>query len=274
MQAHEYHTLFDYEETYWWYRALRGMLVAMCRQLGLGSSARILDAGCGTGKTVQVLRERVSKETYGFDLSEHAARYWPQRRLQRMCLGSINAIPFQDESFDVAISVDVLECESVVERQACRELWRVVRPEGYLILVVPAYQWMMTPQHHRAVQACRRYSRGRVRGLLSETPGRLVRMTHYFMSLFVPIALYRLGRRFDRISEDRAYSELRPLPRALNEWLFRVADWERRLVSVMDVPVGSSIIAVMQKAADPTRGLPRHLVSEPDDEISKVHAVA
>ena len=74
----------------------------------------------------------VGYETYGFDISSHAASFWPQRGLKSVCLGSINDIPYKDETFDAVISVDVLECEAVIEAQAYREMWTVSSAGWYI----------------------------------------------------------------------------------------------------------------------------------------------
>lgn len=248
MEPCEYQTLFELEPSYWWFRGLRGVLLDTCRKLGLGPAAYILDAGCGTGLNVETLDFEVSCHSYGFDISPAAAEYWSRRRLRRICLASVNAIPFRDESFDAVFGIDVLECDGVVEGQAYKELLRVVRDGGYLIVVVPAYWWLMSREHHRAVQASRRYTRGRLLELLQEAPGRMVRITYLFGTLIGPIAAYRLWQRLvDPGGSERPRSELRPLPHAVNELLARVVDWERRLLSFVDLPFGSSILAVVQK---------------------------
>jgi len=248
MEIQEYQTLFDFESSYWWFRGLRAVLGDTCHRLHLAPSAHILDAGCGTGKNVEMLAHEVSRNTYGFDISPAAALYWPRRRLRQMCLASVNAIPFRDESFDAALSVDVLECHGVIEHQAYHELWRVVRNGGYIIVVVPAYGWLMSPEHHRAVQASRRYTRRQLLELLQQAPVRLVRMTYLFTSLLLPIGVYRLWRRLDGGDyRERPRSDLRPLPRWVNALLIRVVDWERRVLSVVDLPFGSSILAIVQK---------------------------
>lgn len=250
MEAHEYRTLYELETSHWWFRGLRAVLVDTCRQLGLSQCARVLDAGCGTGKNVEVIGREMGYQVYGFDTSSVAAQYWPYRQLRRMCIASVNAIPFRDETFDAALGIDVLECDGVDEGTAYRELWRVVRQGGYLIVVVPAYRWLMSPEHHQAVHASRRYTRRRLLKLLQRTPGRLIRVTHLFGSLLPPIAAYRLWRRLAVGSGGECpRSELAPLPPVVNTWLFRVVDWERRLLSSVNLPFGSSILGVVQKTA-------------------------
>lgn len=250
MRPEEYETLFRLEDSYWWFRALRGVVADTCRRLGLTPSSRVLDAGCGTGGTLQRLGGELGGHWFGFDVSPEASGYWVRRGLTRLSVGSINAIPFRDGSFDAALCLDVLECEGVDETRACGELLRVVRRDGYVLLLVPAYEWLASREHDRAVGACRRYSRERLRGLLEGQPVRVHRLTHLFGSTLPCLAAYRFWRRWrgsDGGVEPR--SEVRALAPALDEALFRAVNWERALLSRWELPFGSSILAVIQKGS-------------------------
>jgi SAM-dependent methyltransferase len=159
MEAHEYSTMFRFESSYWWYRGLHGALADLLRGLHLPPGARVLDAGCGTGGNLASLRRAGFSGACGFDFSPHAAPFWGERGITRACLASINEIPYAAGTFDAVMSVDVLESDAVDEAKAVSELWRVAKPGGYIVLVVPAYRWLLTEEHHKAVHASRRYTR-------------------------------------------------------------------------------------------------------------------
>ena len=225
------------------------MLEQTFRELGLERSARVLDAGCGTGRTLTALTDAFRARGYGFDLSASAAAYWRRPELT-MCRASVDAIPFRDGVFDAAVCIDVLESDGVDEARACAELGRVLRDDGYLVLVLPAYRWLFSPEHHRAVHASRRYRRAEVASMLRRGPLRVVRMTHLFMSTLPATALYRFSMRRRRVPAV-PQSELRRLPPILNEALFRLVDAERRLLRRVDLPAGSSILTIAQKRGRP-----------------------
>jgi SAM-dependent methyltransferase len=249
LEAHEYHTLFEFETSYWWFRGLHLILLDTLDALGIGHHDAVLDAGCGTGQHLVNVTERITPRAFGFDLASDAAPFWAARGLERVCLASVNDIPFPADTFQAVTSVDVLECDAVNEHRAYHEMWRVLRPGGYLILIVPAYEWLMTEEHHRAVGALRRYSRSRLKGLLNTRPVDIVRMTHVFGSLLPAIAAYRLGLPYlRRRSEGPPKSELRPINPALNRLLFGILRGERRFLQRWDLPFGSSIMAVARKA--------------------------
>ncbi len=248
METYEYATLYTFETDYWWYRSLHAVLLDVFRALDLPPGARVLDMGCGTGQNAVNLARHITPNVFAFDISPHAAPFWKQRRLHRACLASINEAPYPKNAFDAVVSVDVLESDAVNEAAAIGEMWRVVKPGGYLVLVVPAYRWLLTEEHHRAVHASRRYSRQDVITLLERQPVRLIRTTHVFATLFPAIAVYRLAlQRFGHVPQAQPRSELKPLPGPINEILFRITDVERRVLKRADLPFGSSILAVAQK---------------------------
>src|SRR6187399_1936818 len=88
------------------------------------------------------------------------------------------APPFRDGSFDVVTALDVVEhCEP--EARAISELLRVLRPEGRLLLAVPAYQWAWTQfdvdaGHHR------RYTRKRLVRAVEAAGATVERATYIF----------------------------------------------------------------------------------------------
>lgn len=249
MEPYEYETMYNLEGSYWWYRGLHAILLDVLRFLGVGSDAMVLDAGCGTGQNMARIRDAVTPHVYGFDYAAYGAKFCRQRGLRQICVASVNDIPFASDAFDAVMCIDVLECDAVVEDRALKELVRVVRPGGHLILVAPAYDWLLSEQHHKAVGASRRYSRSRLASLLGKHGIDIVRMTHLFAALLPAVAAYRLSLRYlDRSVTDSPRSELKPMPSLVNELLFRVVDAERVLLKKFDLPFGSSILAVCRKA--------------------------
>lgn len=247
MEAYEYETLFRFESSYWWYKGLHRILLDVLRDLRCDASALFLDAGCGTGQNLANVSSSITSKSWGFDVAAEATRYWTKRSLSTVCRASINDIPFPGDTFDFVMSVDVLECSGVDERQAYGEMWRVAKKGGYLVLVVPAYDWLMEEEHHKAVHASRRYTKERLKILLEHRSVEIVRMTHLFAAVLPAVAMYRLvlAKLHGRASIPT--SNLRPLPSALNNLLLQVVSAEGRVLRFFDLPIGSSILAVARK---------------------------
>lgn len=248
MEPYEYETLFEFESFYWWYKALHLILLDTLKSLGLSPGARVLDAGCGTGQNLANIIDAITSDAYGFDISEYAASFWKRRDLQKTCLASIDEIPFASESFQAVVSVDVLECEQVNEERAFNEMWRVLSPGGYMVLVVPAYDWLIDKEHHKAVGAVRRYTKSRLLEILTNYPMQITRITHLFGSVLPAVAGYRFtGNLFSRNRTDQPRSDLKPLNPILNRILFELVNMERMLLRKLNIPFGSSIMTVARK---------------------------
>ncbi len=98
---------------------------------GVASGQRALDVGCGPGALTRVLVERLGASSVAaFDPSEsfatEAQASFPGADVR---VGRLEAIPFEDSAFDIALAQLVLHFVSDPETGA-RELRRVVRPGG------------------------------------------------------------------------------------------------------------------------------------------------
>jgi ubiquinone/menaquinone biosynthesis C-methylase UbiE len=105
---------------------------------GLDGRAKVLDVGCGTGRLLAQLRHALPHlELTGLDLSPFYLDE-ARRRLDGVTFVEANAeaMPLKDDAFDAAISVFLFhELPRNARRNVLREMARVVRPGGLLILV-------------------------------------------------------------------------------------------------------------------------------------------
>jgi ubiquinone/menaquinone biosynthesis C-methylase UbiE len=105
----------------------------ICQSLAKGSA--VLEAGCGTGQTLGQLS--VDHETTGLDISR-AALHIARNHCKNPVLGSIFEIPFRDNTFDLVYNSGVIEhFEDPANVAAIREMARVTKPSGRVIIIVP-----------------------------------------------------------------------------------------------------------------------------------------
>lgn len=95
--------------------------------------SRILDAGCGTGVTVQQVSSRGNYEVFGIDRSPSLlAEARSQGHRPALICGDLESLPFANQSFDGII------CECTLSQTRVSavlpEFGRVLRPGGALIL--------------------------------------------------------------------------------------------------------------------------------------------
>jgi SAM-dependent methyltransferase len=99
--------------------------------------ARILDYGCGYGRTLAELSQAGFKNMVGVDSSKAMlARARATVAHPILVRNDENRLPFTDESFDAILLFAVLTCipESDKQRSLMSELERVLRPGGLLYL--------------------------------------------------------------------------------------------------------------------------------------------
>ncbi len=242
MKTAEYRRMYEAEEAQWWYAGQRAIAAALLAPaLPAREGRRLLDAGCGTGFNLLELG-RLGRAT-GVDLSPEALAFCKERGV-RALRGSVLALPFADGTFDAVTSFDVLYHAWVSDdRAAARELARVVRPGGALLVRVPALR-ALWGAHDAEVQSRHRYTRGELVALL-EGAGLRVRRATYCNSILFPVLFGRrtLDRRLGREGSDVGF-----LPAPL-EWAFRrVLLAEAALVRAgLSFPLGASAVAVATK---------------------------
>lgn len=122
----------------WSEEGLRRRLVAftaLLASLGLPAKSRVLDLGCGAGTYVRLL-QALGHHAVGLDYSlpslERAVGVDPVGA-GRYLAGEAYRVPFRAESFDLVVSIGVLQALADPER-ALDEMRRVLRPGGALIV--------------------------------------------------------------------------------------------------------------------------------------------
>jgi SAM-dependent methyltransferase len=241
MKLEEYARMYDAEERQWWYSGMRAISRALLeRHFTSRPGARLLDAGCGTGNNLVHLADL--GRPIGVDLSEEALRFCQTRRVT-VARGSVLSLPFREAAFDLVTSFDVLYHRWVEnDGAAVRELTRVLRPGGLLLVRVPALK-LLWGAHDEAVLSRHRYTRAELATLLRGA-GLDVLRASYCNTLLFPLLLAR--RTLDRLL-DRHGSDVGFLPAPL-ERLFRgLLGIEARLIPHVGLPIGASVTALARK---------------------------
>jgi SAM-dependent methyltransferase len=203
--------MLDVDERHWWYRGRRRVIRAELDRLALPAGAEVLDAGCGSGRTMEDLRRYGSVR--GLELNEDAAELARSRGVGEVEIGRVEELPWPDESFDLITCLDVIE-HTADDGIALRELLRVRKPGGWLLVTVPAYQALWSA-HDEANHHYRRYSRRTLRDASVGSGWIVERMTSFNTVLLPPAAAIRIAQRHRRRNGHDA-SDLRLGPPWLN----------------------------------------------------------
>lgn len=233
------------EDRHWWYQGMESITRALLeRWLYPATQLKILDAGCGTGAAMTTYLTDYGEVT-GVDIVPEALGYCRARNAERLTCASVLDLPIAPASFNLVTSFDVLYEQAVRnELKALHEFFRVLLPNGRLLLRLPAYDWLRG-QHDELVHTNRRYTKRLVKELL-EKSGFIVEHISYANTILFPFALIkRLGERLFSSREKR--SDLALNIGAFNEMFKQILASEAFFVSRMGLPYGLSVIAVARK---------------------------
>jgi SAM-dependent methyltransferase len=172
------------------------------KRTALQSGHRVLDIGCGNGRhTAEAYRQAgitaVGADCNADDLNAARERLEFHDRLKAhgggiWCLAAADALalPFRDRAFDVVVCSEVLE-HIPDHRRAMREIVRVLKPGGDLIVSVPRWWpekicWTLSRDYHLANQGhVRIYRTGALIQMLEAT-GLAFFKRHWAHSLHAP----------------------------------------------------------------------------------------
>jgi len=206
LEPQAYREQFELEDTHWWFAGRRAVIWALLRRTRTPSGARMLDAGCGTGRNL-IEYGRLGTVT-GVDFSAEAIDFCRRRGLQGASQGRLEALDFEAASFDLILATDVLE-HLQDDLAAMRELRRVAAPGARLLVTVPAYRWLWS-QHDTAHHHFRRYTLRQLRRRLESTGWRPVLSSYFNSILLPPIATVRLLARRNPERAERPDLKLTP----------------------------------------------------------------
>lgn len=243
MNHEEYATMYRVEDTHWWYLGMERITCALLDQaVGRGHSLRILDAGCGTGAVMKYLAPYGC--VTGFDFSAEALRFSRQRGHTQLAQASVVNLPFEDNTFDLIVSFDVI-CEiGVDDVTALREFARVLKPGGRLLLRLPAYDWLRG-KHDAAVYIRHRFHRRELARKLRQVTLCPEHLSYANMLLFPLVVVKRFGERL--FARGQTGSDLTLDPGPLNGVLRGVLSAEAPLIRSIGLPFGLTVVTLARK---------------------------
>lgn len=100
--------------------------------------------------------------------AEQGAVAWPRAGPNRVTLADDTNLPFDDGAIDRVVVIHGLET-SEVWRTLLRQIWRILKPDGRLIVVVPNRRGMWASMGDTPYGQGRPYSRGQMERLLGDS---------------------------------------------------------------------------------------------------------
>jgi SAM-dependent methyltransferase len=253
----------DAEDKHWWFLGRRRIINKVIRQLNLPKNIEILEAGCCTGGNLAMLARHGSVSAMELDqiackiacdrvaapLEHRAASPLENRPVAKVRLGSLpDNIPFNGE-YDLIVILDVIE-HLDDDLAGLKALYSQLKLGGYLLITVPAYQFLWS--HHDDINHHKR--RYLLKGLkqVVRKAGFTVRYGSYINTFLFPIvALVRGFKNILNFQEKNTTSSsdlILPSP-PVNKLLTYLFASERHLIGKVSLPFGVSALLVAQKGS-------------------------
>ncbi len=245
MKDEMYAHIYEVEQTHWWYVGRRKIIFDWVLQiLAEYEQPKILDIGCGTGFNLEYLQQQQYEDVVGLDISPEGLSFCQSRDLNQLVCSDGTKPPFQAQSFDVIIALDLIE-HLQDDVSALQALAHLLKPQGSLVIFTPAFNFLWGLQdevsHHY-----RRYTTSELRHKLTQTKLTIKKLTYANTFLFPLIFVGRMALRL-RHNQVQATSENDLHPDWSNGILEKIFAVERSLLRVLDLPFGVSVFCVAQK---------------------------
>ncbi len=250
MEANAYRQFLELEDSHWWFRGRRTVYFGLLRHHLQGlRPARVLDLGCGYGGFLEGLAQ-IGATVHQSDISVESLAHCAERGFPRGVVSSGYALPYADGVFDLVCLFDAIEHIPDDER-VMREVARVLRPGGLVLVTVPAYQFLYA-NNDRVAQHQRRYTRGRLAGVFAQAGLSVERNTHsnvFLFPLILPtvLAIKAVETLFPRKLDPEHTNLSWPIPRFVHDALHAVFAAELPFTRRFDWPAGHSIAALARK---------------------------
>jgi len=237
------HRYYGLEDAYFWIKVQRDMVIRLAspllNNLARSRKLKILDAGCGKGGLLALLSYR--GEVMGVDASEEAVNFCREKYNFKVQPALIQDLPFVDSAFDFIFCVDVIE-HLEDDLKAMRELYRVLKPGGFLITTIPAFM-SLWGYHDQEQGHFRRYTKATFFQLSTQAGFKIGRFYYFKSLLFLPLYFMRKFKKAISLNSDDFY---RPTP-IINQLLCALLSIDNIIATIVNLPIGTSLIAVLSK---------------------------
>lgn len=229
------------EKSHWWFVGRRRLIKTLLSSLTIHNGSTVLDVGCGVGSNLHLLNS-TGFRVIGIDSEIYSLFFANKSSGVPLLNADLLALPFKSNSVGLIIATDILE--HVEEDIAgLKEIHRVLKPSGQVIITVPAFQALRGIQDIVGMHK-RRYSKKELTQKIVQGGFTISKSSYFNFILFFPILLARWFIRLWRLNIESENKINHPL---LNNFLRTVFSFETYLLRYISFPFGVSILCVARK---------------------------
>ena len=250
MDKQYYKDYYFLEKKHWWFTARKEILEDIIRRkINPTHPIKILNIGTATGAGTLML------QTFGhvtsIEYDEDCCKFLNEELKITTQQGSITALEFENEQFDLVCAFDVIE-HVEDDGLAAAEMLRVCKKDGFVFTTVPAFM-LLWSEHDVVNHHHRRYSINQFRNLFKVDDSTIVFQSYFNCFFFIPIAFIRIllwPFQKNKLKNNRvAKSDFSRFNAdgILNKILFRIFLIEKTLLKFIKFPFGVSICLMIKK---------------------------
>jgi SAM-dependent methyltransferase len=242
------------EDRHFWFRGRDRLIFRLCGKISsqLKPGALVLEVGCGTGNILRVLRRAFPDGlVVGLELWFAGLRFAQKRSPGLLVQGDVRNCPF-GKQFDLIGMFDVLE-HIPEERETLLSLRELLAPGGFLVLTVPAHQYLWS-YFDEAAQHCRRYAAKEIQEKLVHAGFQVDFISQSMACIFPLVWAFRKLRELRRqgnpgTAKTLTSEEFRLVP-VVNTVLTACLNLEAWWLSRgHHLPMGTSLVVVCRRSA-------------------------
>ena len=235
---------YELEDKHWWNVSRREIILKLLNPY-FKKEAKVLDIGCSSGALIkQIISNNVVK-VYGIDISKDAIKLSKDKGLKNVKTMNASKLEFEDKEFDVIIASDVLE-HIHSDLNALKEWRRVLKPNGHMILFVPARQ-ILWSNNDIYSQHFRRYEKKQLKDRLIRSGFSISRLSYWNFLLFIPIFVYRKFQKTYKEVNMELNHELMTINPIIDSIFRFILFIENRVLAWVNFPIGVSLFAICKK---------------------------
>lgn len=243
MKKIAYKEMYENEMSHAWYIATRKLMIKFILK-HLGKDSKILDAGCGTGGTIEYFKKSGFTNVYGVDVNRDAINYCQKREIENISFGNVNKLTFKTNSFDAVICLDVLYHKDIDKNMALKQFGKVLKKGGILYIQEPAFNWLIS-KHDAVIETESRLTAGEIKELIKKSDFKIIKLS-YFNFFLAPLIIFK------RMSEkvfvkNRETSDVNRLNKYMNLVMLKILFIETIIIEKFSIPFGISIICISRK---------------------------
>lgn len=224
--------IYFYNKDWWWFAGRHDLLSNIYNNITYN---KVLEVGCGSGDNSKSF---VSQSYYGIDISQDLIRSGD--RSKNLMIGAANILPFVDKSFDIVVLLDILE-HLDTESSALKEVHRVLKDDGSILILVPAFQFLWN-SHDVLNEHKRRYTKPMLANILTDSFV-IAKFTYWNFFLFFPIAISKILNK-----NNNNQTGIREFPKIINSILLLLLKIENKFIcSDISLPIGITLLCMCKK---------------------------